>query len=811
MKALLDLRHSLRTLRKDPAYAAAVILLLALGIGANTAIFSVANSVLSRPLPYAHPEQLVVALHGGNAPVSPADYMDYKHGVHAFERMEAAQVWGGAITMGGRPEQIPGLSVTANMMDLLGVPPMLGRSFTSEEEHAGKSAVLLLSYSLWQNHFGGDKTIIGRQVFVDRIPYTVVGVMPPESHFAPFWSTRAQMWSPLVLDDRLHDNKLARGGRSLRVFARLRPGVTVAQAQSQMDAVAKRLEELYPETNAKLGITVVPLLEKVVRSVRPTLLVLLGAVGFVLLIACATVGNLMLARAVARRKEMALRLAVGAQRADLIRIAFTEAFLLAIGAGVGAILLSNWAVAFLGVMLPPGSIPRQVEIGFDWVALLFAGAITLLSAVLAGIVPGLQAMRVDLNTDLKEGGRGSTHAAGRIGTRSALVAVEVGLSLVLMAGAGLMMRTMLALQAVDAGFDPHNLVTMQVAVSGTDYDQYGRRAGLFREVRDRLATIPGVESVGAINHLPLGGDIWNIDYTIVGHPIPPPGDEMSAVYRVVMPGYFHTMLIGMLGGRDFNAHDNEKAPAVAIINEAMAKRRWPGEDPVGKVIRYGVGPDDRSQPRIIVGVVRSARQDDWTAAPDDEIYLPYYQRPDSMGLSYLTFVLRTGGNPNAIADAAVRTVGAFEKSLPVSEVATMERIVADELWRQRLAAILIGTFAGVALLLAAAGIYSVISYSMRQRTQEIGIRMALGADGRDLVRLVLWKGMKPVLLGVVAGLISALSLTRFLKTLLYGVTATDTATLAGVLIVLIAVCVFANLIPALRATRVDPLIALRHE
>ena len=802
-----DLRHSLRTLGKNPGYAAIVILLLALGIGANTAIFAVANSVLLRPLPYAHPDRLVVTLHDGNGPVSPADFFDYRSSVHAFAQMAAAQVWGGSLAGDDHPEQTPGISVSANMMDLLGVSPMLGRSFTSEEEHAGHSHVLLLSYGLWQSHFGGDKTIVGREVAVDRIPYTVVGVMPPDFRFAPFWSTRAQMWSPLDLDRRLDD----RDGESLRVFARLRPGITITQAQSQMDTVARHLAELYPKSNAKLDMTVVPLHEKVVRSVRPTLLVLLGTVGFVLLIACATVANLMLARAVSRRREMALRLAIGAQRRDVLRIALAESLLLAVCGGAGAVLLGNWAVEFLSALLPPGSMPRQAELGFGWVAIMFAIGITLAVALLTGIVPALQSLHVDLNTDLKEGGRAATHGSSRTGARSVLIAVEVALSLVLMAGAGLMMRTIVALQSVDAGFDPHNLATMQIAVSGTDYDKAGHRVNLFREVRDRLAAIPGVESVSAINHLPLAGDTWTLDYTIAGRPVPAPGDEMSAIYRVVMPGYFHTMRIGLLAGRDFDVHDDQNGSAVAIVNEAMAQRRWPNESPIGKVIDYGRGPDEKSSPRTIVGVVRSARQSDWTSLPDDEIYLPYYQRPDSMGLSYLTFVLRTRGNPNALADDAVRDIRSFQKSLPISEVATMERIVADQLWRQRLAALLIGAFALVALLLAAAGIYGVISHAMRERTQEIGVRMALGANGGDLVRMVLWKGMQPVLLGMAAGLISALALTRFMQTLLYGVTGTDPGTISGVVIILLGVCVLANLLPALRATRVDPLIALRHE
>lgn len=802
-----DLRHSLRTLRREPGYAVVAILLLALGIGANAAIFSVANAVLLRPLPYGHPERLVVTLHGGDFPVSPADYLDYKKSVRAFEQMGAAQVWGGTLTGGDRPEQIPGIQVTANMMSLLEVQPMLGRTFTPQQEHRGEASVLLLSFGLWQQRFGADRHIVGRQVLLDKKPYTVVGVMPREFRFAPFWATRAQMWSPLVLDDRRDD----RGGRSLRVFARLRPGVTVKETQSEMDVVAARLARAYPATNAKLGITVVPLHEKVVRSVRPTLLVLIGTVGLVLLIACATVGNLVLARAIARRKEMALRLAIGARRADLVRLTILEILVLAALGGAAGVVIANWAVEALTATLPPGSIPRQTEVGFGAAALLFAAGVSLVSTLLAGLIPGLQVARADLMLNLREarGGSGSGESSGR--TRSLFIAVEVALSLVLLAGAGLMVRTMLALQAVDAGFNPRRLLTMEIAVSGTTYDVNGRRLNLFHELRSRIAATPGIESVSAINHLPIGGDIWTLDYTIEGRPKPAPGDELSAVYRVVMTDYFHAMQIGFVQGRDFNARDREGAPAVAIVNEAMAKRRWPGENPLGKAIYYGVMPEERLTPRSIVGVVRNARQNDWTSPPNDEIYLPYDQRPDSMGLSYLTFVLRTRGNPEDIRHRVLQRVAAFDRNLPVFEVASMERVISDELWRQRLATVLMGSFAALALLLAIVGIYGVIWHSLRSRTREIGIRMALGAQAPDLIGLALGEGLKPVLAGALAGLTLALLLSRFMQALLYGVKPADPLTFTVIAMMLLALCIIANLLPVLRVLRVDPLLALRRD
>ena len=804
---LLDIRHALRSLKKDPGYAAVAVLLFALGIGANTAIFSVANSVLLRPLPYQDPERLVVTLHQGNAPVSPADYLDYKKSVPAFQQMAAAQMWGATLTGGDRPERIPGLAVSANTMSLLGVQPMLGRWFRPEEEHGGQSKVVLLSYQLWQQRFGSSRDIVGKNVLLDNAPYVIAGIMPEGFRFAPFWATRAQMWTPLVLDNRVQD----RDGRSLRVFARLRPGVTYAQAQSQMDAVAANLAKAYPQTNANLSISVVPLKEKVVRSVRPTIFVLLATVGFVLLIACVTVGNLALARAVARRKEMALRLALGARARDLVRGALVEVLLLAMAGCAGGVLLGSWAVDLLLATLPAGSVPRLAEISFDRSGLAFAAVLAVVSALLAGLIPAWQATQTDLNTGLKEAARGNTQGSGRVAGRSLLVAVAVALSLVLMAGAGLMTRTMMSLAAVDAGFNPQHLVTMQVALSGTDYDREGRRANVFRGLRERLAALPGVEAVSAINHLPIAGDLWRLNYSIAGEPVRSPGNQLSAVYRVAMPGYFRTMQTGLLAGRDFQANDNGPAATAAIINESMAKRRWPNQSALGKVITFGTSPQDQAIKRLVVGVVKDVRQDDWTSAPQDEIYLPYDQRPDSMGLSYLTFVMRVRGAPEGALNTAIGAVRGFDKSLTISEAATMNHIIADKLWQQRLATSVMGGFATIALLLAAVGIYGVVSHSMRQRVSEIGVRMALGAKGIDVIRLALREGMRPVVFGVVGGALLALALSRFMSTLLYGVGAADPLTFLSIAVFLMLVCFSANLIPAVRATRIDPLSALRHE
>jgi predicted permease len=804
---LLDVRYASRMLVKNPGFTTLAVVALALGLGANTAIFSVVNSILLKPLPYADPQRLVVALHNGNFPVSPADFFDYQRDVHAFEQMAAAQAWGGNLMGREGPERIPGLQVGSNMMELLGVAPKLGRSFTSDDGRPGAPHVLLLSHALWMRRFGGDTKVLGQNLTINGASYTVVGVMPESFRFAPFWQTEAEMWTPIDLSARVNDRR----GRSLRVFARLKRGVSIAQAQSQMDAVARRLADDFPQSNAKLGITVVPLHEKVVGAVRPTLLVLLGTVGFVLLIACANVANLMLTRAIARRKEIALRIAIGASRLRLIRQLLTESLLLAIVGGLAGLVLARSGFDLLVRILPVASMPRQQELGLDPTAFLFALAMTIATGLLSGLAPSLQLSRSDINEILKEGGRGGTDSAGRRHTRGLLVTAEVALALVLLSGAGLMMRTMLHLQSVDAGFDPKKLLTMEVSIAGTPYDNPGGRAAAFDKVEQALAVLPGVDSVSAINHLPLGGDIWSLDYKIEGRADPAPGEGLGAVYRVVKPAYFSTMRLKLLRGRDFTERDREESPPVAVINDAMARRRWPGEDPIGKRISFALAHDTPGVFQTVVGVVKDARQSDWTSPPDDEIYLPYLQRPNAFGLSYLTFVIRTRTNPETLIGSVRRQISTVDKGLPVSQLRTMEQVIADKLWRSRLATLLLGLFAAIALVLAAVGIYGVISYSVRRRTQEIGIRMALGAKQRDVVFLTLIEGMRPVLAGAAIGVAIALATTRLMKTLLYQVTTTDPATFGLVTAVLMVVAGLANYIPARRAAGVDPLVALRHE
>jgi putative ABC transport system permease protein len=795
-----------RILVKSPGFAFATILVLALGIGANTAIFSVVYSVLLKPLPYRDPGRLVVALHEGKYPVSPADFLDYQAQVHAFEHLAAAQAWGGSFAGPDKAEEIPGLQVTANLFTTLGVAPLLGRTFIAGEDQPGAPRVLVIGYGLWQRQFGGSPAVVGKTIQLSDLDYTIVGVMPSQFQFAPFWQTQAQMWTPLVLGNRVTD----RTGSSLRLFARLGPGISVAQAQAQMDTVAHRLAVAYPQTDTNIDMTVVPLHEKVVGAVRPTLLLLLATVVFVLVIACADITNLFLTRAVSRQKEIAVRLAIGASRMRIIRHLAGESLGLALLGGAGGLLLARVSLSLLSAMLPAAGLPRQHEVTIDAAVFGFTLLASVAVGLISGLVPALQASRVDLNESLKEGGRNATAGGSGRRTRTALVVAQVSLALVLLVCAGLMIRTLRNLNLVDAGFNPRNLLALQVHAPAAAYDTAAKRVALFERVRDRLAGLPGVQSASAINHLPIGGDIWALGYDVVGRPAPPPGQGFGAVYRVIRTGYFETMQIPLLRGRDFTPRDNERAPAVVIVNEAMARQQWPGEDPVGREI---VLREPNAEPvrMTIVGMVKNVIQSDWTGALDHEIYLPYLQRPNAFGLTALTFVVRTTADPEALAKSCEAAVRAIDRSIPVSQVESMQRAIADKLWRSRVSAMLLGIFAAIALALAAVGIYGVISYGVRERTREIGIRVALGGTQADILRMVMAASLKPVLAGVALGTCLAIAASRLVAALLYQVTATDPSTYLLVVFVLILTGILATCVPAWRAIKADPLIALRHE
>jgi len=809
METLLqNLRYTIRALRKSPGFTAVAAITLALGIGANTAIFSVVNAVLLRPLPYEDDSRLVVILNQGRNPVAPANFIDWRTQSQSFSQMGAAEYWTPNLTGTDNPEKLWALHVTPDIFPMMGVQPLLGRMFLPEEQEAGKEHEVVLSYSLWQSHFAGNPEIIGRAVALSGENYTVVGVMPREFKFAPFWATKAQLWAPLALGSRLTD----RGGSSLRVFARLKPGVTLEQAQAEMAGITGRLEREFPGTNQDMQ--VVSLREKVVGNIRPALLVLLGAVGFVLLIACANVSHMLLARAAARREEIALRTALGAGRWDVFRQLLTESLTLALMGGSAGLLLAVWGVRVL-LAISPSAIPRVETVGVDGFVLLFALAISLLTGLAFGMAPAWRATAVNLSDALKEGKRGSSEGLHRNRLRGLLVGSEFALAMVLLAGAGLMVRTFLALQKVDAGFDPHGVLSMVVGVAGTEQASGGHTGNFYQEVLRKVGAVPGVQSVSGINHLPLAGDEWGFPFHIEGRPPEPPGKDLVATYRAVFPGYFRTMRIPILRGRDVSDADNLRAPGVVVINDYLARRYWPGEDAIGKRITFD-DPAKNPSWLTVVGVTKNTARGNWTSPPEEEVFLPYLQNrayldAPSPPFAYLTLVVRTGLDPVALAPAIRGAIHSLDANIPLSEIQTMDHVVAEATGQSRFYLILMGAFATVALVLAGVGIYGVMSYSVSRRTHEIGVRMALGAQGRDVLRLVVFQGIIQALAGVTVGLVGALALSRLMGGLLYGTQPTDPATFAAVVVVLSGVAIAASYIPARRAAKVDPMVALRYE
>jgi putative ABC transport system permease protein len=784
---------------KHRVFTCVAVLALGLGIGANTAIFSVINAVVLRPLPYGNPEQLVTILHDGAKPVAPANYLDLAAQSNSFAAIAAAQWWEPNLTGRDQPEHLGGLQLTAQMFHVLGVSPLIGRTFNAGEDQPGHERVVVLSHRLWQRRFGGDAGVVGQQVTFDGESYTIIGVMPPDFQFAPFWATRAELWSPLNLAARANN----RGGQSLRVFARLKPGTTQSMAQAEVATIFRRLEQEHPEANKGLALAVEPLHEQVVGKTRPALLILFGAVTFVLLIACANVANLMMARATSRQKEIALRTALGASSTRLARQLLTESILIALIGGVFGLLLSIAGMRAL-LVLGPDSLPRLQTISLDLPTLAVTLGLSVITGLLFGLAPVLQTRKWNWHDALKESTRGSSAGRSRINARRLLVVAEVALALMLLVGGGLMVRSFARLRAVDPGFSPDHLLTMTISLAGSAHSTAPKRVAFFNELLQRVESVPGVQSASAINHLPLGGDVWTVPFLVEGRPAPAPGEKQGAVYRIIRPDYFRTMGATLLNGRDFTTHDNDTSPPVVIINEPFARRHWPNEDPLGKRIRVA----DEDAPREIVGVVKALKQDQWTAEPNLEMYLPHLQAAAPRGLA---LVVRSSGDPLALVGAIENQVWSIDKNLPVSEIRTMQEVIAGSIEQHRFNLFLLGLFAAVALVLALVGIYGVMSESVNARTHEIGIRMALGAKATDVLRMVVGQGMTLAIIGIAIGLFGAFWLTRFMQALLYEVSPTDSATFLLIPLVVALVVLCACLIPARRATRVDPLIALRDE
>jgi putative ABC transport system permease protein len=813
-----DMRYGSRSLWRTPGFTAVAVLTLALGIGANTAIFSVVNAVLLRPLAYKDANRLVTLLHYGTGPVATANYVDWRDQSHSFEAMGAADYWSPNL-MNRDPadshpaEHLYALKVTQNLLPLLGIRPLLGRLFLAGEDQVGADREVILSYRLWERRFNRDPNLLGKPIALNGEAYIVVGVMPPGFQFAPFWAVHAELWAPDAFGDDIHD----RGGNHLRVFARLKPGVTLAQAQADIGTVTARLEKQYPATNR--GVVVTPLKKNVVGKIETPLLLLLGAVAFVLLIACANVAHMLLARTSDRQKEIAVRVALGAGRGRVVAQFLTENLLLAASGAAAGLLLAFAGIKAL-VALAPEYIPRVEMVAIDVHVVIFLLGTTVLTALAFGLTPALRAAAGNLSDALKEGGRGDSDGVRRSRLRSFLVASEFALAFILLIGAGLMVRSFYALQSIDPGFNPRNVLSMVVSVAGTKEEAANHRAIFYRDLLQKIRTLPGVSAAGGINHLPLAGDQWDRGFQIEGRPTPRPGEGPDAVYRIVMPGYFETMRLPLRRGRFISAHDDARTPGVVIINERAAREYWPGESPVGK--RIVIGSTNTGQPDwlTVIGVVANAKQEDWASDPDPEMYLAALQNHDFLGegtdpisphMSYITLVVRGDVNTTALASEVQQSVWSIDRNLSISQVLTMDEAVAAATAQPRFEMLLLALFGAVALVLAAVGIYGVMNYAVARRTREIGIRMSLGASRTDVLRMVARQAISQAAVGTAVGVAGAVLLSKLMTRMLYGVKPTDPSTFGGVAIVLGLAALLATFVPARRAARIEPMVALRNE
>ncbi len=805
-------------LLKSPGFTLIAVLTLALGIGANTAIFSVVNFVLLRPLPYANSDQLLMIwernLKKGwsESPTSSANFVDFRTSARNLEVAAFTDTNGNFnLTGGDQPERVAGLRVSANLFPLLGVNPGRGRLFLPQEDQPGAGHVLILSYGLWQRTFAANANLINKTIQLNSQSYTVVGIMPPDFKFPPAFSavvgsseesvSNADLWVPLTTDDI----PLVRDRRDLKMMGRLKPGVTVAQAQADLNAIASRLDREFPDVNGGIETHVIPLREQVTGDISLALFVLMTAVALVLLIACANVANLLLAKATGRQKEIAIRTALGATRLRILRQLLTESVLLGLLGGLLGLLFAVIGAKTL-IAFVTTNIPKLKDFTFDATVLLFTLLIALVTSLFFGLAPAIDASKPNLNEALKEGGRSSSGSASRQRLRDFLVITEVALAVILVTASGLMFRSFLRLQGVNPGFNPKNLITLEVELPDAKYHAAQQQQNFQQQLLQRLTTIPGVQSAATVDNVPFGVNAFNTSFMIEGRPVPAVTERPRAFYRVISPNYFRTMGIPFRRGNEFTDRDSAEMPGVAIINETATRKYWPGEDPIGRKIKRG-RPESKNPWVTIVGIAGSASQLSLREESQPEIYVPFLQNTTPN----FSLVVRTASDPKTITGAIRKEVWATDKDLPVSNMKLMDELISNSTAQPRFYVILLTVFAALALILAAVGVYGVMAYSVTLRTRDIGIRMAVGAQPMDIFKHVIGHALMLASIGLVIGLVLAGTSTLVMKSLLFGISPADPLTLIVTALILLAVALLASYLPARKATKVDPMVALRYE
>ena len=804
---LHDFRYAFRLLAKSPSFSAIAIITLALGIGANTAIFTVVNAVLLRPLPFRDSSGLMIVAEKSSFPIistSYENYVDWRNQSHSFASLEATRGTTITLTGAGQPERLNARMITAPLLALLGVDAHIGRPFRPDEDRAGGAPVVLLSYGLWQRRFGGAIDVLGKSIDLDSRQYSIVGVLPrgfellqPAEVFLPLTP-----WAATLPDDR-------NWHPGIMVVGRLQAGVTREQARTGMVTITKRLEQQYPDYNTGTSADVVPLQEQMVQNIRPALILLLGAVSFVLLIACANVANLLLSRAASRGREVAIRTSMGATRGRIIRQLLTESVLLSLAGGLLGLLFA-WASLGPLLKISAGTVPQVFSVGLDRSVLIFTILVSVITGLVFGIAPAFRTTKIDLRETLNEGSRGSTAGPRHYRLHGALISIETALAMSLLVGSGLFLRSFSRMQDVSLGFQADHLLVADLPLSESAYARPEQRYGFYDRLIERARTLSGVRAAAAASFLPVSGGGGLIHFNISGHPPKTAHDYVAAGYRAVTANYFETLGVPLLQGRLIHPADNEKSPSVVVINAAMAHVYFPNENPLGKRMQIGATPDNQIPTMEIVGVVGDVTQG-LGLEPKAEMYVPYQQLDQLLPIFQMSIVLRTAGDPHLQAAALRSVLAEIDPNQPLVKVRTMEDNMAATVAQPRFRTWLIGIFAALALTLAAVGIYGVTSYSVTQRTSEIGIRVALGAQPADIFRILVGEGLRFALIGVAVGLITTLVLTRLLASFLYGVSASDPLIFSSVALLMIAISAAASFFPARRATRVDPVVALRHE